>query len=208
MVGTYGMQNGLYVPPNGLIDITAFGEHWSDAHNSYQKAIQTAVVLCVGIIQQNGTVWIAEAGQSDFSADLVKEVKKQLPKLVKNNIQIVQHSDWNEEVTTPEKLEYVKNHTSYHKIPDGNASHNGTPGLRSETPIDWESKIMNQQTATVWEVAIQLADEYNGKQNRYLNQAIQKGGMDFSDFSEVCWILDLNEIEDAKGFFDYIYNQN
>ncbi len=203
VAGTYGMQNGLYVSPNELLDL-AFSENWSDAHNAYDEALQKVSMLCAEVLKQSGTVWIAEAGQSDFSADLAKKLAQLFPELDNNSIYIVQHSYWNEEVTTPEKLSYVKANTTYYKIPDGNAKGNGTPGFRSPEPINWKSVAKKQGLTPVWELAIQLGHQYNGQENRYLNTAIEKGGLDFSDFSEVCWILGLDEVADADSFFKFI----
>lgn len=203
VAGTYGMQNGLYVPPNELLDL-AFGENWSDAHNAYEKALQKVSTLCAEVLKQNGTIWVAEAGQSDFSADLTKKLAQLFPELDNNSIYIVQHSEWNEEVTTPEKLSYLKANTTYHKIPDGNAKGNGTAGFRSPKTIDWKSTAQKRELTPVWRLAIQLGHQYNGQENRYLNTAIEKGGLDFSDFSEVCWILGLNEVTDAHSFFDFV----
>jgi len=35
-----------------------------------------------------------------------------------------------------------------------------------------------------------------------LNEAIQAGGLDFSDFAEVCWIFGIEYLKDAKEFFE------
>jgi len=203
VAGTYGMQNGLYVPPNELFAL-AFGKQWSDAHNSYEVALKTIVQLAIKTLNSNGSIWIAEAGQSDFTFDVVKALQLELPNFDNKRIHVVQHSDWNEEVTTPEKLDFVKSSINYHKIPDGNATQNGTPGFRSETLVPWSDSIKEEHLSKVWKLAIKLGNQYNGKDNRYLNQAIEKGGLDFSDFSEVCWILGLTDIEDANAYFEFI----
>lgn len=203
VAGTYGMQNGLYVPPNKLFAL-AFGENWSDAHNSYEKALETVTQLGLKTLKSTGSLWIAEAGQSDFTFDVIKALQLALPSFDNKRIHVVQHSDWNEEVTTPEKLDFVKSSITYYKIPDGNATKNGTPGFRSEEIIPWSDSIKGENLSQVWNLAIKLGNQYNGKDNRYLNKAIEKGGLDFSDFSEVCWILGLTDIEDANAYFKYI----
>ena len=35
-----------------------------------------------------------------------------------------------------------------------------------------------------------------------INEAISAGGLDFSDHSEVCWILGLQDIKDTEEFFN------
>ncbi|MCL5130031.1 MULTISPECIES: hypothetical protein [unclassified Algibacter] len=46
----------------------------------------------------------------------------------------------------------------------------------------------------VWQLATDLSNKYNGKDGRYNNKAISVGGLDFSYFSEVCWILGIQNI--------------
>lgn len=206
VAGTYGMQEGLYVPPNDLFQL-AFGEHWTDAHDNMKGAVENVKALVIKTLSKNGHVWIADAGQSDFSAELVQAVQKDLPKIkTSKRIHVVQHADWNEEVTTPEKLLFVKQNTDYIKIPDGNGVGNGTPGFRSPEFTNWDDKITNPTLIKTWELAIDLSNRYNGKEGRYNNEAIAAGGLDFSDLSEVCWILGIQNIKDIEGFFDLYAN--
>lgn len=206
VAGTYGTQEGLYVPPNDLFQL-AFGDHWTDAHNNMNGAVEKVKPLVIKTLAKNGHVWIADAGQSDFSAELVKAVQKDLPKInTSERIHVVQHADWNEEVTTPEKLDFVKQNTSYTKIPDGNGVGNGTPGFRSPEFKSLADKITNPELKKIWQLAIDLSNRYNGKEGRYLNEAIAAGGLDFSDLSEVCWILGMNDIKDTEQFFNLYSN--
>ena len=93
---------------------------------------------------------------------------------------MVQHSDWNESVTEPTKLKYTQTVTDYHK-----------------------TKINDEKLTNIWNTAIRLGNQYNGKDGRYLNESVDEGGLDFSDLSEVCYILGLMEIKDTDQFFDY-----
>ncbi|WP_010663884.1 hypothetical protein [Marinilabilia salmonicolor] len=202
IAGAYGMQNGLYVPPNPLFQ-AAFGDNWTDAHADFEQAVEKVKTIVKPILANDGEVWIAEAGQSDFSAALIKAIHEDLPEIdTKQRFHLVQHSDWNEEVTTPECLQFVKENADYHKIPDGNAVGNGTPGFRSPVYIQLKKRIKNPKLLEIWQLAIDIAMQYNGEEGRYNNEAIAAGGLDFSDFSEVCWILGLHDIEDVNGFFD------
>ncbi len=119
---------------------------------------------------------------------------------------VVQHAEWNEEVTTPEKLDFVKRNTDYLKIPDGNGVGNGTPGFRDPEFTDWDDKITDSALTEIWQLAVDIANRYNGAEGRYNNEAILAGGLDFSDLSEVCWILGLQDIRDTEQFFkQYAY---
>jgi len=206
VAGTYGIQGGLYVPPNDLFQL-AFGDNWTDAHKNLKKAVEEVKVIAIAILKNHGDVWIAEAGQSDFSAELAKAIQTDLPDLnISQRIHIVQHSDWNEEVTSPASLDFVKKNIDYQKIPDGNQVGNGTPGFRSPEYTKWKDKIRNPKLIETWQLAIDLSNRYNGKEGRYLNEAIAAGGLDFSDLSEVCWILGLQEIKDTEHFFNLYSN--
>ncbi|MEM1258396.1 MAG: hypothetical protein AAGC45_04630 [Bacteroidota bacterium] len=205
VAGTYGIQEGLYVPAEPLFDL-AFGTHWSDAHNTPKSAQQEVLNKVNTTILKGGDIWIADAGQSDFSAKWIKALLKMQPRLdVKKRIHLVQHSNWNEEVTASDLLDYVKENIDYHKIPDGNAVGNGTPGFRSDEKIKWRTYLKNRKhLKKVWELAISTGNEYNGRQGRYLNESIAAGGLDFSDLSEICYILGLEGIKDGNAFFEMI----
>ena len=206
VAGTYGIQSGLYVPPNPLLEL-AFKDNWTDAHNNTQTAVEQVRSKITATLLNKGDVWIAEAGQSDFTAELIKSIQANLPEInTSENIHVVQHSDWNEKSTSPEDLEFVKKNTNYHKIPDGNVVGNGTPGFLTAEYTQWKDKITNPQLIEVWELAIEISNEYNGKDGRYNNKAISQGGMDFSDLSEVCWILGINDIKDTAEFFNIYSN--
>ncbi len=201
VAGTYGIQEGLYVPPNQLME-RAFGNHWSDAHTNFGKALGEVLQLALETLDAGGNIWIADGGQSDFSAALVRAIQDKRPNIkTTEKIHIIQHSSWNEQVTMPEHLNFVKVHTDYRKIPDGNAVGNGTPGFKTHDNINLEAYLKDQHIVEVWKIAIDLANRYNGAEKRYLNTAISAGGLDFSDFSEVCYILGLTEILDANQFF-------
>ncbi|MBN1116909.1 MAG: hypothetical protein JXA77_06885 [Bacteroidales bacterium] len=202
VAGTYGTQEGLYVPPNDLFQL-AFGNNWTDAHNNFESAAEKVKAIALKSLKSGGDVWIAEAGQSDFSAILVKSLMKDIPDLnLSERIHIVQHSNWNEEVTSTESLEFVKEHTDYQKIPDGNATGNGTPGFRTPGYSGWKDKITNDKLFQVWQLAVDIGNRYNGSEDRYNNEAVADGGLDFSDLSEVCWILGLQDINGTEEFFE------
>jgi len=202
VAGSYGIQEGLYVPPNDLFQL-AFGDNWSDAHENFNKAVEQVKVIIKATLANKGDIWIADAGQSDFTARLIKSIQSDLPDIsVSKRIHVVQHSEWNEKVTSAGSLEFVKKNADYHKIPDGNTVGNGTPGFRTPEYTQWKSKILNKKLAEIWQLAIDISNEYNGKEGRYNNEAISAGGLDFSDLSEVCWILGLEDIKDTEHFFN------
>jgi hypothetical protein len=201
VAGAYGIQDGLYIPANELFKIS-FGEHWSDAHTNFDRAVDEVTEIAIKTINDAGNIWIAEAGQSDFSASLIRNIKNKLPSINSNSrIHIVQHSTWNENNTTMNKLAYVKENSDYVKIPDGNIVGNGSPGFCTEEKVNWRKYIAVSNLTNIWEKAIEFANKFNGKDGRYKNPVIAKGGMDFSDVAETCWIFGLNYIKDTEDFF-------
>lgn len=206
VAGTYGIQEGHYVPPNSLFQL-AFGNNWTDANKDFAAAVQQVKNIAIKTLETGGDIWIAEAGQSDFSAELIRSIQIDYPEInTSKRVHLVQHSNWNEEVTSPEDLNFVKQKAEYIKIPDGNVEGNGTPGFRSPAYTEWQTKIKNPELIKIWQLAIDLGNQYNGKEGRYNNEAIAAGGLDFSDFSEVCWIFDMQDIQDTGQFFDLYGN--
>ncbi len=202
VAGTYGIQEGLYVPANEVFEM-AFEDNWTDAHTDREAAVTRVSGLVKEVLAAGGDIWIADAGQSDFSAMVIRRVSEELSGLnVKERIHVVQHSDWNEEVTSPEALAYVKMRADYHKIPDGNAVGNGTPGFRTPGYDNWGKMVKDPHLLKIWELAVEVGNRYNGQEGRYNNEAVASGGLDFSDLAEVCWILGLEDIRDTEAFFE------
>jgi hypothetical protein len=202
VAGAYGIQEGLYVPANELFE-AAFGKHWSDAHSNFNRALEEVTGLAMNVLKDGGRVWIAEAGQSDFTYALVRNIIEIDSSVdIKNGIHVVQHSDWNESVTTPYKFKFVKENCSYYKIPDGNVAGNGSPGFVINQPVDLNKLIDDENIRKVWKLAVEIANKYNGKENRYDNKAIAAGGLDFSDVSETCRIFGYDYIKDVDQFFE------
>ena len=206
VTGTYGIQGGEYVPPNSLLEL-AFENNWTDAHENFDDALKQTKVLVKTTLENGGDIWIAEAGQSDFSAELIKAIQSDLNDInTTQRIHIVQHSDWNEENTSPINLAFVKENADYNRIPDGNAIGNGSPGFVSHEYTEWRSKIKDPKLLEIWQHSIDLANKYNGEDGRYNNPAIADGGLDFSDLAEVCWIFGLEDIKDVEHFFNLYSN--
>ena len=202
VAGAYGTQGGLYIPSNELFEV-AFRGNWSDAHSDFDRAVDEVTGLVQRTLERGGEVWIAEAGQSDFSAAVIRETSGRLPRInVGEKVHVVQHSEWNEGSTHPDNLQYVRNNASYYKIPDGNATGNGSPGFATYNSVDWRAHVKDRELVGLWEMALQISDEFNGKENRYTNQFIASGGMDFSDVSETCWIFGFEYLVNADAFFE------
>lgn len=201
VAGTYGVQAGLYVPANNLFNMV-FSEHWTDAHQSRKKSITQTTDKIKATLTMGGNIWIAEAGQSDYTQTLLETLKSENITVPTNNIIVVQHSEWNEKETSHDALLYVKENTTYIKIADGNKAGNGSSGFNEEkfstTPLE-NKKLLSSDT---WIEANKVSAQYNGINGRYHNKAISNGGVDFSDLSEVTWILGIKNTPDVASFFN------
>ncbi len=204
VAGTYGIQDGLYVPASELFNL-AFGSRWFDANKDRNLAIEKVSAIAETVIEAGGVVWIAEAGQSDFSSEIIKTLSNSDHNFdLKEVIKLVQHSDWNESTTSPEALKHVKQVADYFRIPDGNIAENGTPGFKLEGEFLIQDYSESEELIKLWSLAINLANKFNGVDNRYLNETINTGGLDFSDFSEIHHILEFTEIDNSADFFQFI----
>ncbi|WP_339723784.1 hypothetical protein [uncultured Paraglaciecola sp.] len=201
VAGAYGDQEGLYVPASKLFELS-FERRWVNAHTQYDKSLTFVITKVAETLALSGNIWIAEAGQSNFTADVIRAIKQQHPNLdTTTRIKVVQHSNWNENSTNPADLAYTKANSAYFKIPDGNAKDNGTPGFKSQQMPDWRTYIKDPRLVSIWELAISVANQYNGVAGRYNNPAIADGGIDFSDVAEICWIFGFETLTDENAFF-------
>jgi hypothetical protein len=190
------------VPANQLFEM-AFGHNWSDAHGNHAAALKTVSELVIETLDNCGDIWIAEAGQSDFSAAMVRQVKTQRADVdTGKRIHIVQHSQWNQDAASPADLAFVKTQTAYHKIEDGNAMGNGTPGFKTPSDQHWRRAVENTSTGHLWKEARIIGNRFNGVEERYLNKDIKAGGMDFSDTAETCWIFGFDGLNGVTDFFN------
>ena len=208
--GTYGTQGGNYVDPENLFAV-AFGENWIEAHNRQDAAAQELATLAAPVLARGGHVWIMEGGQSDVSAKTLRQLMTMTDAAdFASRYHVVQHSDWNERVTTPEDLAFLKATADYIKITDGNTVGNGTPGFQTADASAWDALIYAEVTGEVWAQAREIALRRNGSgyddetiaAGGYNNQAIGAGGLDFSDASEMAYIFGYEHLADVDAFVD------
>lgn len=202
VAGTYGIQKGAYVPPNKLFNLAFKKDEWTDANQNVEKVITRVKAIAEKSLSAGDDVWIAEAGQADFTSALLKAIQADHPNLnTKKHIHVVQHSNWNEKETDPVKLKFVREHTDYQKIPDGNKGNNGTPDYQTAQKLNIQELFTDPYLIKIWQCANETTQKYNGQDGRYKNKTIAAGGFDFSDLVEVGWILGINDIEDTQEFF-------
>jgi len=197
VAGAYGIQGNTYITAAtpGLYN-TLFGPKdvkWSDAHNERNASLNRVKNKIVAVINAGNQVFVQEAGQSDFTHDVL----------------LVQHSDWNEDKTTQSKLNWVKNNTDYERIADGNVGGNGTPQYKNNGS-SWlntakSNSNPNAEARNFWTQADAVCDNF---QAGWENPTISGGGVDYSDCSEIWWIFNIgNDANTITKFWDrYVTN--
>lgn len=203
VAGAYGTQGGEFIPSPELMDL-AFGDAWLDGHADRAATVEQQAQTFVETVTDGGHVWIMIAGQADIAADALARAIEIAPDLpYASNINLVQHSDWNESVTAEEKLALVQARTDYQKIPDGNALGNGTPGYTTTSNEDWSRVLADDTIGPMWTEAKRLADEHNPT-SAYVNPSVAEGGFDFSDTAEMAHVFGLQDLNDVGEFFDFV----
>lgn len=185
--GTYGVlrRGDFNTESQRVFDLT--WPNGLDAFNDRIGSVATAVRLWSETITNGGTVYVAEGGPSDFTAEVLRE----LPVSQRSSVTVVQHSDWNENNTDNDNLNFVRDVTNYIRIDDGNQSNNGTADLETRgNPDDFIDAAFSSLWAVQWQAAFDYLDP--------------DAKLDFSDTVEVLYILDvpLSRVSDWVDFAD------
>ena len=177
--GAYGKNANIFnVQSNDVMDAVWKGcGGWLDAHTNRQGVVNQLSKRWLEVLVAGGDVWVKEGGQSDLTAEVVKNIRQQFPHLdTAKKIRVVQHSLWNEEHTTATALTYVKKNTHYIKIGDAN------PYLGKDRGNDAfvKAAIEHPVFGNIWSAAF---DYYNPKKR-----------LDFSDTGELMYILGIGQM--------------
>lgn len=193
VTGTVGTNSNQYISSAGAFQdaIWGVGNHLK-AYENWEVSVDTTARYWGGIIEQGGFVFVAEGGQSDFTADVIRKIREYgYRRFTNESVTVVQHSVWNENNTTRADLNYVKSNTRYIKIDDGNGV-NRTADL-NQFSNEFTSWARAGAFSQIWERAFQFLDPVNRK-------------LDFSDTVELLHILGIgkDEVSDPATFARYI----
>jgi hypothetical protein len=223
VAGAVGKQSGVYINSRTLFAMIFGAENgnWTDAKKNWRASVRRIKNKVQPILNAGGTVWVQEAGQSDITADWIAAlIGEGVPEtVIKKQVVVVQHSQWNEDHTHPTDLGYVQSKATYVAIDDGNANPGdySSRGARGpETPnyvdksVNWLKKAKagsnpNAKARAVWTEADRIIKD-SGFNARY--SIIPGGGVDFSDCVEAWWIFGIgNDAKDVASFWDrYVIN--
>ncbi|MEO0795571.1 MAG: hypothetical protein AAFX93_10425 [Verrucomicrobiota bacterium] len=220
VAGAYGIQRDSGYIESPLFFRLVFGEqnvNWTDAFdNGNQTTNWDASVIRIKdkvkpILQAGGKVWVMEAGQSDITADWVRALIAEgvSESLIKTNVTVVQHSNWNEDHTTPADLAYVRDKTNYATINDGNGTNTSrdpsspaTPSYRT-TNTTFQPEAYNSPNNKARAFWLEANWVILDKGHLPSHSSITTGGVDFSDVVEAHWIFGSpTDINTTRKFWD------
>ena len=194
VAGAYGVYNrDRYDPESERVMSAVWGSEWLNAHSNRAGSVNAAVNRWTSVLAAGGSVWVAEGGQSDFTASVVRIINRNHSEFDTTRlIHVIQHSDWNEDHALPEDLNYTRNNTRYIKIDDGN-NPNATADFRFESHNNgaFVARAQSSSYSNQWAVAFD-----------YLTPGEK---LDFSDTVELMHIVGLGEIRDVDEFGDYFF---
>jgi hypothetical protein len=199
--GAYGDNYWMYAPDSEAVFDAIWGSgNWHNADDAWAASVQAVADAWEAALDLGEDVWVAEGGQSNFSADVVAEIKSRQPALsTTTRIHIVQHNlDFNEAETDATDLAYVKAQTDYINIDDGNFE-NDTADL-AQADTDYWKNIARNNTAhgSMWATTLAYYIPL-----RYEEQ------IDFSDSVELLHILDIPKATiDGINDFAVLYLTN
>ncbi|MCX7017378.1 MAG: hypothetical protein NTW86_33240 [Candidatus Sumerlaeota bacterium] len=176
--GAYGINKDTFRPESDAVMDAAWGKGgWLAAHTDKEGALAKMTEQWGRVLQAGGDVWVKEGGQSDLTAEVVKRIRATLPQVdTVNRIHVVQHSNWNENKTTPDALAYTKDNTDYIRIADANRYLN----MRNGNEEFAKAAAGHPVFGPVWKAAFAYYDPAKR--------------LDFSDTGELMRILGLGEI--------------
>ena len=155
---------------------------WLAAHDNREKAIEQLTARWVATLKAGADVWVKEGGQSDITADVIRNIKVALPDVdTRQRVHVVQHSTWNENHTGRDALAYTKKESHYVRIKDANAFLN----VKGGDAAFEKAALAHPVFGKAWKAAF----DYYKPSHR----------LDYSDTGELMQILDLGRIS-INGF--------
>lgn len=149
-------------------------------------AVRRSADVWLTTIDAGGRVWVADGGASDFTAEVVQELRQRRADLdTIATVRVVQHNGSNEAATGAVDLQVLQDTTTYQRIEDGNDA-NATADLNR--PSDgFEAAALAGPHGAGWAAAF---------------AALPATELDFSDTVEVLHILGvgLDEVADTDDF--------
>jgi len=180
----------------------SWGNEYLDADAKRAAAVQEATTRWATTLSNGADVWIAEGGQSDYTADVVRQLEARYPSFNLRRIHVIQHSTgriaYNEIFTDSSNLAYLKNKVSYQAIPNGNAGGNGTADFNQQSSFFVRSARASRFSAE-WNAGfVYLPPDCSVR--------TENCKLDFSDTVELLYIVDDTSTQNVNDFANRYLN--
>ena len=111
--GAYGEHNAdRYQPPAEAVMQATWGNNWVNAHSNWNRSVNATVDRWLQVLNSGGDIHVAEGGQADFTADVIRTIQQQSSVNTRQRINVIQHSAWNERMANQGDLSYVRNNSN------------------------------------------------------------------------------------------------
>ena len=156
--GAHGTGNASqYQPEAEVVMRAAWGSAWVDANGNRQSAVNATASRWLNTLLNGGDIWVAEGGQSDLTAAVVRSINNSNPSInARNRIHVVQHSRFNESNANQSDLRFTQSNTDYILIADGNDD-NATADLNMRSDR-FVQLARNSQFSSAWNAAFSYLD--------------------------------------------------
>jgi len=209
IVEKYGINNVLtvngtcgnsirnrFVDESQSVMQASWGNSYLDAHNQRNLSVNTAAIRWASTLSNGAHVWVAEGGQSDFTADVVRKIESNYGSSSLKRIHIIQHSAgstaYNEKFTDAANLAYLKNRTSYQPVANGNVGGNGTADLNAQS-----SYFVFTARASRFSAEWNAGFDYLPPDCAVRKESCK---LDFSDTVEVLYIIGDTQTQSVNDF--------
>ena len=189
VAGTQAAEADGFVHEYEVLMDAVWGSAWLDATGDRASALDAAADSWLQTIDRGGTIRVAEGGVSDFTADVLREVRRRRPALdTMRVVDVTHHIRRNEDATRPGDLDLVRRFTTYRRIDDGN-NLNGTADLKDASSL-FESAALDGPHAEAWTSAFEYSPP---------------SALDFSDTVTVLHVVGIgvDRIANADDFATY-----
>jgi len=197
--GAVGVQGGVFLNSDELFDMAFGSGNWTDAWDDWDGSVTRIKNKVKPILQNGGHVWVAEGGQSDITSDWLNALIADgvSASLVKSNVHVVQHSNWNYDMTDDDKAANMEAKSDYIKIADGNYD-NWTPNYKTYDTgyLPQALNSPNLHARALWTESKRVTDQISE------DGPVSNGGVDYSDTVEVWYILEIQNGFTIAEFWD------
>jgi len=231
--GAYGTNWRTYNSNSLAVARAAWGNNFINAvgndnnegnpgsDRDWNDAVENAYQIWKDTLDRGGRVWVADGGQHDFTADVVRLVRQRMPSInTRARIINVQHSNWNLANSTLADLQYLAGTASkrpnpqagrqdivtvgnsgvvdFRYIANGNVGGNASADLNGRDD-NFVSRARSSKFGAAWNAAF-----------NYLNPFGNAAGdpkLDFSDTVEALYILGVpvSRVGNARDFADEFF---